>query len=241
MVRLNNTKIRKEFYPSLKDIIINPYYFARKGLYESIIKCSAYISGKILDVGCGDKPYKHLFNYTEYLGLDFDKGGSNDNIHADYFYDGTSFPFDEDIFDSCICTQVFEHVFEPNNFLDEIHRVLKPEGHLLLTVPFVWDEHEQPYDYGRYSSFGLVSILEKHGFKIIKHLKTNNDIRVIIQLFNTYLVNIFQKIDNKYLKLTLKILTIGFMNMLGSIIYRILPKNDNLYLDNIVVAMKERQ
>jgi SAM-dependent methyltransferase len=66
---------------------------------------------------------------------------------------------------------VLEHVFNPDDFLNEVNRVLKPSGKLLLTVPFVWDEHEQPYDYARYSSFGLRSLLEKHGFSIVKHEK----------------------------------------------------------------------
>ena len=58
-----------------------------------------------------------------------------------------------------MCNQVLEHVFNPDDFVREIARVLKPGGALLLTVPFVWNEHEQPYDYARYSSFGLRAFL----------------------------------------------------------------------------------
>ena len=60
----------------------------------------------------------------------------------------------------------------------------------LMTVPFVWDEHEQPYDYARYSSFGLKHILSENGFEVIKHLKSNNGLEVIFQLINAYIFKV---------------------------------------------------
>ena len=70
-----------------------------------------------------------------------------------------------------LCNQVLEHVFNPQEFLGELGRVLARGGRLLLTVPFVWDEHEQPFDYARYSSFGLKALLEQHGFRVLQHRK----------------------------------------------------------------------
>jgi len=232
-------KVSKGFRPSLKDIIVNPYYIARKGLYESIKECSKYIKGKVLDVGCGNKPYQHLFDYSDYIGLDYDKGGSNSNPNADYLYDGTRFPFDRSTFDACISTQVFEHVFEPDEFLIEVNRVLKADGVLLMTVPFVWDEHEQPFDYARYSSFGLASLLEKHGFKILIQIKSINDVRVVFQLINTYISKVTMNNKNNYIKFVLTTLLFFLVNVVGSIICRITPANNDLYLDNVIVARKE--
>jgi SAM-dependent methyltransferase len=82
---------------------------------------------------------------------------------------------------------VFEHVFNPSEFLREINRVTKIGGLFLITVPFVWDEHEQPYDYARYSSFGLKHILSENGFEIVEHRKSNNGLEVIFQLINAYI------------------------------------------------------
>ena len=63
--------IHKEKYnPGFFGLFINPFYFARKGLYMHIKSLSSYISGKTLDVGCGQKPYEDLFNYSEYVGLE---------------------------------------------------------------------------------------------------------------------------------------------------------------------------
>lgn len=97
------------------------------------------------------------------------------------FFDGKNIPIKSGYIDSVICTQVFEHVFEPEIFLNEINRVLKKNGHLLLTLPFVWDKHKKPYDYSRYSSFGIKYLLEKKGFKIIQQYKTTKDFSLIAQ------------------------------------------------------------
>ena len=101
------------------------------------------------------------------------------------------FPFESEQFDSVLCNQVLEHVFNPDFFISEISRVLKPSGKLLLFVPFVWDEHEQPNDYARYSSFALKFMLEKHGFRLISQIKTCADATIIFQLINAYLYKIF--------------------------------------------------
>jgi len=89
-----------------------------------------------------------------------------------------------------LCNQVLEHVFNPDAFLSEIYRVLKRDGKLLLTVPFVWDEHEQPSDYARYSSFGLKALLEKNGFRIIQHERIGADASILFQLINAYLYTV---------------------------------------------------
>jgi len=232
---------KQGFNPGLLGILINPFYFARKGLYESIKYNSSFIYGNTLDVGCGSKPYQHLFDVSSYVGLDYDKDGTNKNPHADYMYDGNVLPFENNIFDSCICSQVFEHVFNPDQFLKEINRVLKSEGILLMTVPFVWDEHDQPYDFARYSSFGLRYLLENSGFEIIQQNKSVNDIRAVFQLLNAYIQKQLLKHNNRYLNLFLTVLFSSLFNILGAVLGWILPQNDDLYLDNIILAKKVSQ
>lgn len=226
------------FAPGLLGVFTNPFYFARKGLFDSIKSLSFHISGHTLDVGCGSKPYQNLFKLESYTGLDFDKDGTNFNPDADYLYDGTHFPFDNEVYDSCVSSQVLEHVFEPGQFLSEINRVLKIDGILLLTVPFVWDEHEQPYDYARYSSFGSKYLLEKHGFEVLIQKKSLNDISVIFQLMNAYIQKKILINSNRYINLSLTILCCSPINITGVVLSWLLPKNNDLYLDNIIVAKK---
>ncbi len=110
--------IRKQgFDPGCFGLFVNPFYFARKGLYENIHDFAQHIRGQILDVGCGSKPYEKLFlNLTEYIGLEL----NYENKLAEYYYDGKTFLFSDEEFDSVITSQVLEHVFNPNEFLGEI-------------------------------------------------------------------------------------------------------------------------
>ena len=232
---------KQQYEPDALGLLVNPFYFARRGLYENMAALAVKVNGKILDVGCGQKPYEKMFRSSQYIGLEIDSPENRQNKKADYFYNGTTFPFQDSEFDSIIANEVFEHVFNPADFLIEINRVLKPEGLLLMTVPFCWDEHEQPYDYARYSSFGLIATVEKQGFKVIEHRKSMNDIRAIFQMLNGY---IYKKtiisISNGYLSLLANLFLIAPFTVLGELLSKILPKNDDLYLDNIILARKMR-
>lgn len=228
---------RQAFFPSWLGIFVNPFYFARAGLRDAMVEFSSNLTGNLLDIGCGTKPYYSLFIVDNYIGLDIDSENSRQRGIADQLYDGNVFPFPDGSFDSALCNQVLEHVFNPDEFLGEIARVLKPEGKLLLTVPFVWDEHEQPYDFARYSSFGLRTLLEKQGFIILEHKKLADDASIIFQLTNAYLYKVTQHLP-KPIKLAFTLTVIAFFNMLGILAAKILPDNPDLFLDHVVLAEK---
>ena len=236
---LKQIYIKQQFNSKILGLFINPFYFARKGLYQNVSKLITNLNGKLLDVGCGTKPYENICNVDEYIGLEIDDEGNRQHNYADVFYDGKTIPFEDKSFDSILSNQVFEHVFNPNQFLKEINRVTKVGGKFLITVPFVWDEHEQPYDYARYSSFGLKHILAENGFEIIEHRKSNNGIEVIFQLINDYLYKVIMT-ENAYFNLLIIILLMAPINMSGLILSKLLPRNNDLYLDNIVLAKKTK-
>jgi SAM-dependent methyltransferase len=191
----------------------------------------------MLDVGCGNKPYRSLFNVTQYIGLEIDSPTARQRAIADVFYAGGVFPFQSATFDAVLCNQVLEHVFNPDEFLAEINRVLKPGGKLLLTVPFVWDEHEQPWDYARYSSFGLTALLAKSGFQIHYHHKLRADVSVLFQLANAYLYKCVQTWPRPA-KLLLTVTVMSTLTVLGLLGSRLLPRNQDLFLDHVVLAEK---
>ena len=229
--------IKQSFNPGFGGIFFNPFYFARKGLYANISPIISSLRGKTLDVGCGQKPYYPLYNGDEYIGLEIDSEENRKNKQADFFYDGIDFPFDSKSFDNVISNQVLEHVFNPNEFLMEINRVLSPNGYFLLSVPFVWDEHEQPFDYARYSSFGLTHLLKKNGFEVFQYKKVNNGVEVIFQLISAYLYKVLD-FKNIYVRIFFHILLISPFNLIGWVLSKILPRNDDLYLDSVVLAIK---
>ncbi len=226
---------REMFAPGWLAIFINPFYFARTGLHGAMVDLAPSLSGRLLDVGCGSKPYRSLFEVEAYIGLDVDSESSRRLAVADQLYDGHSFPFDDKIFDSVLCNQVLEHVFNPDQFLCEIARILKPGGKLLLTVPFVWDEHEQPHDYARYSSFGLRALLEKNGFRLIVHKKLGADASTLFQLLNAYLFKVIPPTPLA-LRMLLTATVMAAVNLLGLLARSLLPSNPDLFLDHVVLA-----
>ena len=151
------------------------------------------------------------------------------------FYDGRVFPFPDSSFDSVIANQVFEHVFNPTQFLSELRRILKPTGKLLLSVPFLWDEHEQPNDFARYSSFGLRHLLESNGFSLLEHRKSVADARVLAQLVNAYLFKIIAR-PGSIVRLGLAVSAAAPLNLVGALLGPLLPPNPDLFLDNVVLA-----
>jgi SAM-dependent methyltransferase len=230
--------IRESFRPGLIGIFTNPFYLARKGLYQNIRAMTPYAHGRILDVGCGQRPYETMFDCSDYVGVELDSPATRINTKANFIYDGEVLPFANESFDTVVTTQVLEHVLTAGIFLKELNRILRENGGLLLSVPFVWDEHEQPTDYTRYSSFGLKAILEQNGFIIVEHAKSNSDIRVIFQLLNCYLQ---KQVDHwsPYCKLLACCAFCGPVNITAELFGILLPGNSDLYLDNVVFAKKK--
>ena len=111
---------RQMFFPGLLGIFVNPFFFARANLFTAIAELAPELTGRLLDVGCGTKPYKSLFSVDVYIGLDIDSEASRQRGIADHLYDGSAFPFVDTSFDSILCNQVLEHVFNPDSFIEEI-------------------------------------------------------------------------------------------------------------------------
>ena len=131
------------------------------------IASSLDYKGRVVDLGCGVAPYKKLIQQSaakEYVGVDWD-GSPHDSSNVDVFADITKeIPLEADYADTVCSFQVMEHLPDPDGFLDECFRILKPGGRLFITTPFMWHVHEAPHDYYRFTRYGLEHLLSKHGF-----------------------------------------------------------------------------
>ncbi len=227
----------QQFTPGFWGLIVNPFYYARRGLCQGLEEFFPTLSREVLDVGCGRKPYRHLVPAEKYVGLELDTPELRDLGAADIYYSGGDLPVAAESFDAVICSQVLEHIFTPMEFLQEIRRVLRPGGSLLLAVPFAWDEHSQPYDFGRYSSFGLNHLLTEAGFEVIAQRKTCADGRALVQLVTAYLYKVVHG-RHRIMNWLGQFLLIAPVNIMGGLFALILPSNEDFFLDNIILARK---
>lgn len=237
--KLKQFYLNEMFVPSVPGIFINPLYFIRRGLYKGITSNTEYLSGRLLDFGCGDKPYKKFISVQEYIGLEIESiEQAHNSEEIDVYYDGITIPFNDNHFDSVFSSEVFEHVFNLEQVLKELHRVLKPGGNMLITLPFVWYEHSIPWDFARYTSFGIKYLLEQNGFEVVVSEKTTNYVETVFQVWNAY---IYESVlpRNKWLKTIFTPILIAPVTLMGILFSAILPTNKKFYHNNIVVARKK--
>lgn len=116
----------------------------------------------LLDIGCGNKPYSNLFPGWRHVGLN----PSAEDAIPDVVGDAMSLPFATNLADVVLCTQVLEHVPRPWELMAECFRVLKPGGYLVLSAPFYWPLHEEPWDFFRYTRHGLKSLVSGAGLEM---------------------------------------------------------------------------
>ena len=232
-------RIRREsFHPTLLSAIFSPTYITRRELFRAIQNLAPSVSGAVLDFGCGSKPYEFLFSEAEsYFGVDLE-GTGHDHVDSkvDLFYDGKLLPFSDEAFDAVVSFEVFEHVFNLADILPEIRRVTKPTGTLLISIPFAWHEHEQPYDFARYTSFGIAHILSTSGYEVVKVKKTTTHILATFQMFIAYLTLIGPR--SRFVRAIRQVCFIFPCTALAYLLNSLLPKRDEYFCNLVVLAKK---
>ena len=169
-------------------------HLERVMLRDQLRDALPYASGTLLDIGCGGKPYHDLFadKIVGYLGLDYPPTHlAVEEVArvamADVYGDGAHLPIRSETMDTVLCTQTLEHVPEPWAVMDEIARVLRPGGHLILTVPLEWGLHGEPYDFYRYTMYGLRHLAERSGL-VVKYIRPRGGFWALMgQLYSTYI------------------------------------------------------
>ena len=168
-------------------------WLAIKTNNETVEKNFKNFKGTVYDLGCGERPYeKDILKVADkYIGVDW--GDTLHNLKADIVSDlNKPLPIDSEVAETVTSFQVIEHLCEPQIMLNEAYRILKRNGNIILTVPFQWWIHEAPYDYFRYTIYGLRYMFEKSGFKDIKITSTSGFFSMWILKMNYFSARIIQ-------------------------------------------------
>lgn len=185
---------------------------------------------KILDAGAGECPYKNFFSHLQYVSADFCQVDNDyDQKDIDLVCDLTSIPVQNESFEAVLCTQVLEHVKDPQAVIKEFYRVLKPKGKLFLSAPQGWEQHQKPYDFFRFTSFALAHLFKTAGFKVIYIKPMGGYFRYLsarIQKIIFYLFPPTRHLFFEIIRYPFKLIVGGFFCLLIPIIFFYLDKID---------------
>lgn len=228
--------MRTRFNGGLLSLALNPNHIMRRYLQKTITKNSGSIVGNTLDFGCGLFPYaKLLTQATRITGLELrgkDKITTDERI---VYYSGDKFPFLDDFFDSVVSFEVFEHLTNPSDALDEIHRVVKKNGYVIITTPFLYPLHEKPYDYRRLTKYELGRLLDAHSFELVKIQHGPSSYLTIKQLQVLHYTN---KSTRTLKSIRISLLLVPIINILALSLNWIHKNNSDIYLSNFILAKK---
>ncbi len=199
------------------------------------------ISGKkMIDVGAGECQYKKYFSHLDYVAQDSGVGDEDwDFSQIDIRSDIYNIPVEDKTFDYILCTQVMEHLRYPDKAFAEFSRIIKPGGQLFVTVPFAWKEHQQPYDFFRYTQYSLKGLGVDHGFEVMEMNKIGGKYMTIARMFID--INLTLSIRNKYFRYMTKVLFYPFKFLIGFVAYYldILDRRKDLTIQYEVIYRRQ--
>ena len=152
----------------------------RKGLENNLIpSLKKYTKGKILEIGSGNLSYKKYVKSKSYKTLDI-----NSTLNVDFCEDIHKTIISSNSFDTILMIEVLEHLYNPFKAIEQVHRILKKEGYVIATTPFIHPYHGEPHDYYRYTKHGLKKIFEE--FDDVKVIEYGNVFGVCLDILTSY-------------------------------------------------------
>ncbi len=200
---------------------------------------------RVVDAGAGEGRFRNYFEHTRYIGIDWAASDASwDYGGLDAIGELTALPLASHTCDAAVCTQVLEHVPEPGAVLHELSRVLKVGGRLYLAAPQSWHQHQKPFDFFRYTSFGLRHLLNQSGLEVISLTPMGGyfwSLSMQLQLFNYWTFSKTRKSWQKWLTWPLKALAAALTQIILPLLLFYLDRLDRVKDDTlgyVCVAMK---
>lgn len=245
------------FTKSFGTSIIHPQSLLLRFQREAIEEARKYARGKLVDIGCGRMPYRKDLEQLvdEYVGVDHPQVSKlyHSNVKPDVIADAKKLPFPNNTFDIALLFQVLEHVDSPRKVVAEAARVLKPNGVLIISVPFLYPLHDMPYDWARYTSSALQNFVQDARLSIVKINTQGMFFEFWLQLLNTFLIKLIFDIIKAHVSIQTVILVFllcsisipiilvnNLLIILVGFVSHIFPKYPNYFpLGYLVIAKKK--
>ena len=208
-----------------------------------------YAKGCLVDLGCGSAGFQRFFDgrVSSYVRLDYPAtqhsmgyGEANMDVAADV----RAIPIQTDGVDSALLLDVLEHVFQVEEVLQDISRILRPGGTLLLTAPFIYPVHGKPYDFHRFSFYALERYLGRYDLEIVEPSVMGGYGTVLATLINLFVYRAFWG-PRRLLHLVglllrpLLLLLFVFVNCTGYLLDRATVRAPTwVYLENAIICVK---
>jgi SAM-dependent methyltransferase len=220
-------KLQKYFF---KDLGWGRGYQA-KVVFNFLLQAAEFCENDvILDAGAGHQRYKPFFKSCFYITQEHEAGIKFKNMGS-VSYDLIS-PIDEKIplkdnaLKAVLSTSVIEHLSQPQQFIYEALRVLKPGGKIFINVPFCYPEHETPYDFNRPTRYALKQWLSRAGFQDIEVCPTSSATETITSFLPLAVWNDIRRTDKPFniVYEELKKSPVGYLRKLEAMFRLVLAK-----------------
>jgi len=222
----------------------DPLKITRENPRRGLLYSTKYATGSLVDLGCGVKPYRAMFEQVveHYYGVDSEitsKKNYGEMTQPDLFADVANTGLETESFDVVLSTQVLEHIPNPKKLITESKRLLKKDGICIMTIPFVWQLHSEPFDFHRFTKYGIKELFENNSFDILELFPLEGAYATLKQ---TKIISLYLHFEtnNKVIELYRRIrnlLCIPLLNYLALKFDRVFY-NDKLCLNYLVIAKK---
>lgn len=219
-----NYRTFKRVFAKIRHWPIHPQWLIFRHAETDYRQIGQQVSGRVLDIGCADQYMKKYIEAThEYIGMDYYQTAVHwYETRPQVYGDAQQLPFSDNSMDTVLLLDVLEHLPHPEACLQEIARILKPTGKLILKVPFLYPLHDVPLDFQRWTQYGLQQLAQRYGFTIHQETATGQPLETVALLANIALTKtVLNWIRHKHPALILAVLLpviILFINLLSWLI-----------------------
>lgn len=236
----------KALLTNLRHTPIHPQWLVYRQEKTTRHMIKTHIYGKVLDIGCGDRWVERTIEKpNDYFGLDY-PGTVNLGYRGtpSIFGDGQCLPFADQSFDCVTLLDVLEHMPAPYSAVAEAWRVLKVDGVILIQVPFLYPLHDEPFDFQRWTRYGLQKVCTASGFEVLQFSAVSHPVSTATSLLSIALTkSLLDGIAAKRLAIAvfapIILALIPLANICGWLISQWLPSSEIMPLSYILLAKKK--